>query len=802
MKTGQQQLVFLNGLFLALLLGIYGADWLCVSSGWLAIGMAGFFFLSLFLLVRESSRTWLAFLLLFLFFGAWRFAWGAALPADDVSHWIGREASVEGVLVEAPQVRRTAQGVFVRYTVEAKRVRLSGEVQTASGALYISEMRGEVGDLPEIGAEVTAFGKVKGIYGYGNPGRIDVERAAAVKGVRARLSAKKPGVSWEAGTAHPVLRWSERVRSAYRASMESVMPKEDAAAIFAMLFGGYEGIKPELVEAFTATGIVHILSVSGSHITLLAAVMAWLGALLRLRPVVTAVFVAVVVVLYCVLAGCVPPAVRAGAMGLLAFFALALERESDARRLLALVGMGLLFFEPLMAFDVSFQLSFAATAGLLYLAPPFCEQLSRLRFLPRFAAMSLAVTLGAQLATLPLLAWYFHRLSLSSLIANIVVVPVVEIVIVAGLFAGLASFVLPFLAKLVFLADSLLLGLVYECTRLLAAMPGGEVYLPTLSVPLACIYFAMLAVFVQPEERRKIILAWCSERRKALFAALLLTVAAVVLWQFSRPQEMAVHFIDVGQGDAALVVTPHGRALMIDTGGTRDGGYDIGSRVDVPYLAHYGVRRLDYIILTHVHEDHAGGAGGILRRLPVGMVLTAHEPRSEYARVLGCSLDAPEMQRLAPAEAGEHIDLDGVAVEILYAPQMEGGAANGATGNEYSNVIRVSYGAASFLFTGDLVAEQEQAMLAEGKNPQCTVLKVAHHGSKTSTTENFLAAAQPRFAVISVGRDNSFGHPADEVVERLQERGIKIYRTDENGAVVCRTDGKRLHVETFRAFAK
>lgn len=257
--------------------------------------------------------------------------------------------------------------------------------------------------------------------------------------------------------------------------------------------------------------------------------------------------------------------------------------------------------------------------------------------------------------------------------------------------------------------------------------------------------------------------------------------------------------MDVGQGDAALVVTPHGHALMIDMGGTRDGGYDVGSRVDVPYLLHYGVRRLDYIILTHVHEDHAGGAGGILRHMPVGMVLTAHEPRAEYARVLGCSLSSAEMQHMAPAEAGERIELDGVEVDILYAPQIEGGAeAAGATGNEYSNVIRVRYGAASFLFTGDLVAEQEKAMLAAGKNPQCTVLKVAHHGSKTSTTEAFLTAAQPRFAVISVGRDNSFGHPAAEVVERLQKNGIKIYRTDEDGAVVFRTDGRKMRMETFR----
>ncbi len=795
MRQGQQQLVFLNGLFFALLLGIYGADVLHIASGKLALGAASFFLLSLFLAMRNSSRTWLAFWLLFLFFGAWRFSWGITLPANDISHLLGQEVAVEGILIEAAQVRESAQGTFVRYTVKAQRVSVRGNEKAAEGKLYISQMCETSGDLPEIGAKIRAIGKLKGIYGYANPGRIDIERVAAAKGIRARLAAKKPGVLCESGEAYPLLRFAEKVRSNYLKTMQSVMPREDAAAIFAMLFGGYSGIKPELVEAFTATGIVHILSVSGSHITLLAAVMAQLGAIFRLRPLLTAVFVSIVIALYCILAGCVPPALRAGAMGLLAFFALAGGRESDARRLLALVGMALLFFEPLLAFDISFQLSFAATAGLLYLAPPFSEKLSRLYFLPRFVAMSLAVTLGAQLATLPLLAWYFHRLSISSLIANIVVVPIVELIIVVGLFAGLLSFALPFLAKLIFLINSLLLGLVYECTRLLAKVPGGEIYLPTLSIPLSLFYFAALSLFAQSKERLGAIFSWWHRRWQTILPLFLLLLAALAIWHSLRPQEMAVHFIDVGQGDAALIVTPHGKALMIDTGGTRDGGYDIGARVDVPYLLHYGVQKLDYIILTHAHEDHAAGAGAILRHMPVGAILTAHEPRSEYARVFGLSLDAPELKHLTAAEKGTHIELDGVLIDIVYAPQK---VAQATSGNEYSNVIRVRFGAASFLFTGDLISEQENNLLDEGCDPTCTVLKVAHHGSKTSTTKRFLAAAKPHIAVISVGKENNFGHPAKEIIERLQENNIKIYRTDQNGAVVFRTDGKNLSIEKFR----
>lgn len=263
---------------------------------------------------------------------------------------------------------------------------------------------------------------------------------------------------------------------------------------------------------------------------------------------------------------------------------------------------------------------------------------------------------------------------------------------------------------------------------------------------------------------------------------------------------MQVHFIDVGQGDSALVITPHGRAFMVDTGGVREGSYDIGSRVDVPYLLHYGVKKLDYIFLTHAHDDHAGGVKGILTKIPVGAIGIGHEGAGDYLKTFGTGELGKIKKLLVPLQEGSSIELDGVRIDMLYSPESRKVQESQlqATGNEFSNLIRVSYGEASFLFTGDLVAEQEQQVLANGTHVASTVLKVGHHGSRTSSSQEFLTAVNPGWAVISCGYNNSFGHPHKEILNRLTScTKAKILRTDQQGAIVFRTDGKSIKVESF-----
>lgn len=754
------------------------------------------------------GRAWTGILLLLLAFAVGIFRMQAVwqLPETDISHFAKQEVRVKGTLTEEPRRTLDARGQErVRYTVEAQKVRTGGMEQKAGGGLYVYAAAPKDGALPQIGDTVTARGKIRTPHGYLNPGQIDTELLLRADGITASLAAGKAGATFEQNTNPTAYQRLQRVlsqvRQHYRDRMGEVMPKEDAAVLFAMLFGGYDGIKPEVVEDFTTTGIVHILSVSGSHISLLAAATAWLALLLHLPRKATGALAVLFIALYAMLAGCVPPVLRAAIMGSLAFLAAVLGRERDVRRLLLLSGLMMLLVSPLLLFHISFELSFAATAGLLYLAPAWGKGMVR-RGIPRALAGSLSITLAAQMATLPLLAWYFHQVSLSSLLANLFVVPILEGIIVVCLAAGLIAFVLPFFGKGIFLLSSLAFGLAEELTHLFAQMPGSQVWVPVLPLPLCAVFYAVLALSALPEEERgrlwQLAGKWGRKKEK-LWKGLGAGMACVTVFfaaaSLFRPAELTVHFLDVGQGDAALVVTPHGHAFLFDTGGVREGRFDVGSRVDVPYLLHYGIRRVDAVFLTHAHEDHAAGCGGILAKLPVGAVYTAGEGVQAYARSMRLGDASPFLLKFHPAQQGQKLSVDGVTIEVLYAPQPSGTASGG--GNEFSNVYRVSYGAASFLFTGDLVAGQEQRLLEENISPQATVLKVGHHGSDTSSSAAFLRAVSPQAAVICVGRDNSFGHPKPVILERLREAHIPYYRTDEDGAVVFHTDGKRLWQETY-----
>ena len=208
----------------------------------------------------------------------------------------------------------------------------------------------------------------------------------------------------------------------------------------------------------------------------------------------------------------------------------------------------------------------------------------------------------------------------------------------------------------------------------------------------------------------------------------------------------------------------------------------------MPYLKHEGVREVECIFLTHVHEDHSSGAGAVIKKLPVREIITAGEPKEEYAAVFGISENS--LNNLRAGKRGEVFNIDGVEVDIIFAPNV-------GTGNEISNVYKIRYGAVTFLITGDLIIENENEILREGIDVSSTVLKVGHHGSKTSSSMEFLQAVNPKCAVISVGYGNNFGHPRAEVLENLERCGAKIFRTDIDGLIKFRTDGKKLTVSKF-----
>lgn len=711
---------------------------------------------------RKNLTAWIICPIIFFAIGGLRFYSVDNLPANDVSKFAGQSVQISGVIREEPQKKVLPNGLTqLRFVVDVQ-----GEM---SGGMILTYYPKDDETLPtaRIGDKISASGNLKRLNNYNNPGQIDNVTRMKANGITARMSADKSGIlieEVEGGLGIKFLRVVAAIRQHYRESMAQVMSKEDAAAIFAMLFGGYAGLNPELVEDFQTTGIVHILSVSGSHMSMLAMATAWLCLLLRLPRGLTFAIGLFVIGTYAILSGLLPQVLRSASMGALIFFARTLDAEAEGARLLTLTALAMLINQPLLLFDVSFQLSFTATAGLMYLSEPLRDSMERL---PKFFSEPASMTIAAQLASLPVIVWYFNQISLSSVLANVFVMPLLEVVIVGGLLAGIIAAVIPMLGKIFFIGEALIFGAGAEVNRLFANLSFSSVQIPTLGLMAGFFYYAALIL------RRPIIL---------------LPIIILFAMNLFKVGDVEVSFVDVGQGDCAVIVTPHRRCLIFDTGGVREKMFDVGGRVVVPYLKHENIREVDKIFLTHVHEDHSGGAGSVIKKFPVGEIITAGESKSEYAAVFGIAEEY--LPNLRAGQAGEVFNVDGVQVEILFAPNV-------GTGNEISNVYRIRYGEIIFLITGDLVKEIEAQILREGVDVSSTVLKVAHHGSKTSSSEEFLHAVNPKCAVISVGYANTFGHPRSEVLERLESLPAKIYRTDRDGLIKFKTDGKTLRVETF-----
>lgn len=743
---------------------------------------------------RDKGRWLLAAIYLAWFAaGMLRLGWVSQLPTDSLQYRVGETVSIQGIVDEPPRVAAGTAGEWsVRYRVRVDSLTSAAASplpQTVQGGVALTVRQD--GPIPAAvdGDRVFVSGKLRALHFYQNPGQPDRRAALAAQGVDARLSTLPGSFRVIRHSASDSLqgrlaRWREHLRQ----KLLTAMPEPDAALIMGMLFGGYDGIDRQTVRDFAATGIVHILSVSGAHIALLAGAVFWLAGRLRLRQGWAAAIAAATLLGYGFLCGFSAPVIRSVIMGLITMAALALERRASAKRALALAVLAMLVYQPYNLFDISFQLSVGCTAGLLYLQPILLQWLSS--GLPKSVAQAMAATLSAQLAVIPFLAWYFGTFPVISLFANLLVAPLLEAVILLGLFATVLAGALEPLARLVFVGLSLLLGLGVELNRFLSRLPGGTLQLPAMGIAASAAYYAVLLWACGFAEKWGLspLVFWRQARRHACaYGAAGLLLAFGLSWFILRPGPLQLHFIDVGQGDATLIITPNRRAILVDAGGALgiQNDFDVGERVVVPYLRHVGVNQIDWLILTHNHQDHAGGAAAVAAFVGVRQALL-HQKEPVPAAILRLQ-QAMQFRNLQSPDELAEIELDGVRMQLLQA----GDAAANASENGRSTVVRLIYGRHQFLLTGDLEGESEKKLMQQSQLT-ATVLKVGHHGGRKSSQAAFLQQVAPQYAVVSVGADNRFGHPAPETVQRIRQLPALLLRTDQDGAVVFRSDGQSL----------
>jgi competence protein ComEC len=701
----------------------------------------------------------------------------------------GRRIAAHGVVLEPPEP--TLWGW--RGVLRLRRVEIDADVVEADVRVRLTG-RGPPPHAPS-GSLVALRGRFRAGASAGNPGERserDALRRGGLVGVLAvgerAITVLRPGA------------WSIRgARAWVRRRVVDValgaLPEPHGALLLSLLLGIDAHLPPEVYRQFSAAGMVHLMVVSGAQVGIVAAACAWAMRLARLPPGPAAALTVAVVVGFASLVGWAPSIARAVVMSAIVLAGAALGRPRDRAATLAAAALALLAAQPSVLFDVGFQLSFAATWGLLWLAPAVQ---ARLAALPRHAAGAVGVTVGPQVAVAPLLAAHFQAVPLAGLLANMLAVPLVAVLVPAGFALLPLVVVAPEAAAPLLRALGPALDAILWTGRTFGGLRWATV--PTPPIPPWAVAAAMAALAAAADVLSG---RWRPTRVQALTScgATVLVATVWLVGATAPPALLTVTVIDVGQGDAILVRSPSGRVALVDGGGeigAGRAGWDVGQRRVVPALRRAGVRRLDVVMLSHPHEDHVGGLPAVLENFPVGLVLdpgVLHASPS-YARLLRLI----EAGRIAyrPARQGLAVDLEaGASLRVLYPPEpapVLGGDPVHARGV----VARLTHGATAMLFAGDAEAPVERYLLDHGVPLASDALKVGHHGSRTSTTPAFLARVAPRVAVISVGADNPFGHPHEGTLAALARAGVTVYRTDRDGAVTLATGGDRWQVTTAR----
>jgi competence protein ComEC len=567
---------------------------------------------------------------------------------------------------------------------------------------------------------------------------------------------------------------AERLRTA-TARSSAALYGDRAGLVDALLMGRRGGIDPELNAMFARAGLVHLLSISGFHVGLL---FGWALAILRaagVRREPAYAAAALCSALYVVWLGWPPPAARAALLAALGAWCRTRQRHPSTTGLLGATILLVTLLDPWALTSLGAWLSVSAFWGSIHFVRWSDRALG-----PRPVLRIGAASLGATLGTAPFTAAGLGAVALAGLLLNFVAIPVAAIAVPAVLLSLLVFPVAQGMAEAFAAGGGLTLAALERLAGIGAALPGAAV-VDEPGVRAALPWIGILGASLWIMSRRNT--AAEAARRLGMVAAVLgLGTLAPILPRLlgDEPSGLTLHFLNVGQGDAALLRTPAGRWILVDAGPV-ERGRDAGRRVVLPFLMRQGVRRLSLAVVSHAHADHMGGIPAVLGRIPADLVLEPAVPVPDPAYTSLLTLLEARDIRWGVARAGDSLVVDGVVLRVLHPDTAWSGW--GADLNDDSAVLLVRYGAFEALLTGDLGVEAESLVARQAGAVE--LLKVGHHGSDGSSGAPFLAAIRPRVAVISVGT-NRYGHPAPGALRRLEASGAAVWRTDRDGTVTVR----------------
>lgn len=612
---------------------------------------------------------------------------------------------------------------------------------------------------------------------------------------------------------NPIFTFANNINLKIKENINKLIPEKYSAIFTGLILGDTSKVEEEVNDNFKIANISHVLAISGMHITYIV-----IGIELILKNGIgkrkTRIITIIVLVIYMFITGFSPSVVRASLMGIIMLISKLIYRKNDIWTSISLSLLILLVYNPFLILNVGLQLSYLGTIGIVCFNKNVYNFLRKLKirnkkirykinrkfilFMDKIKEI-LSVTLSAQIVILPILLFNFNILGIYFFISNILVSIIIGPIIIVGFVCILISFVSIEIAKILSIFMSVGIQILISISEI-SHLPFSKIYIPTPKVWQIVIYYICVIVinkiyiafnlknpdFTSIRIRNLVALLKFKFRqnRNKVLKVLIVFVSLVFILN-TIPQKLKIHFVDVGQGDCTFITTPQNKTILIDGGGSMSEEYDVGKSTLLPYILDRGYTKLDYVFISHFDQDHVGGILTILEELRVGQVyVSKQEQDSEnYQKFLKIVED--KKIKVKVLKQGECLKIENNLYFDILWPIEEQIQENILNNN--AMVMKLRYGKFSMLFTGDIedVAEKKILDFYEEKGEdilKSDVLKVAHHGSKTSTTQSFFEKVNPEICLIGVGKNNMFGHPTVEVLERIS--GTKIYRTDEDGEIV------------------
>lgn len=696
------------------------------------------------------------------------------------------EINIIGTIVSDPQEKEYK----TKYILKIDTINSNKKYKNTKVILYTKKEK----ETLKYGDKIELVGNFKLAQGRRNPGGFDYRFYLKTKKIYGIVTTKNTKRLKE-NNVNIISMIANKTANVIKNQSKKLLENKKACLLIGLLIGDTDEIDEETKEDFRNSNLTHMLAVSGLHVSYVLLAVNYIITKVKIHKKLSKIIVMLLILFFILVTGATPSVLRAGTMTIYLILGGIFYRRISVFSSLNLSLLVIIIMNPYCLFDVGLQLSYAGTIGIVYLYPIIKEKIYN-------KANSILITISANIVIIPIIMYNFNTISLTFFISNLLAGPIIGIIIILGFSIIIISLIFFPIANIFSKILNLLIILFLNTAKACANLPFSKIFIITPTLKFIFLYYCLL-VFIIIKERIQIRISIKLKNKVIAILIILVIINPIKYFSNIKQSNLKIYFVDVGQGDSTCIVTPKNKIILIDGGGnSKDENYDIGKQTLLPYLLDKKINKIDYCIVSHFDSDHCGGLMYILKNLKVKNIIIGkqYEEYENYKEFIKIAKDKKINIRVVGA--GEKITIEkNLYIDVLWPINREKMVIQNAINNN-SLVFKLRYINFSMLFTGDIEEIAEKEILDKYKENteflKSTILKVAHHGSKTSSTKEFINIVKPKYAVIGVGKDNKFGHPSNVTIENLKTINTEIYRTDEMGEISINVNIKgNINIEEF-----